>query len=142
MPEKTWTNPDESRLKEILAEKPALAVVGLSPNPNRVSNFVAKYMLDHGYAIIPVNPAANEVMGLKSYPDLASIPGRVDLVNVFRRSEFVPEIAGQAVRMGAKVLWLQEGVRDDHAARKAREAGLTVIQDLCIKKVHQRHLAG
>ena len=141
MREAFWQNPGEGILKEILAAKPVIAVVGLSPKSSRVSNSVAGYMQDHGFSIIPVNPATAEALGEKSYPDLDSIPEQVDIVNVFRRSEFVAEIADQAVQKGAKVLWLQEGVRDDAAAQKAQAAGLTVIQDLCIKKVHYRQLA-
>ena len=142
MLETLWKNPDEETLGKILEDQPSVAVVGLSPNSSRVSNSVSRYMQDHGYTIIPVNPATDEALGRESYPDLASIPEQVDIVNVFRRSEFVAEIADQAIQKGAKVLWLQEGVRDDNAAQKAKNAGLTVIQDLCIKKAHHRLMAG
>ncbi len=95
-------------------------------------------MRDQGYPIEPFNPSLPEVLGEKAYPDLASLPEPVAVVDVFRRSEFVPEIARQAVAAGARLLWLQEGVRHDQAAAWARERGLLVVQDRCLKKVHRR----
>ncbi len=130
--------PDDRRLKDILSQARTIAVVGLSPKPERDSHRVAAYLQKAGYRIIPVNPVAPEVLGEKSYPDLTSIPEPVDVVDVFRQSRFVPEIAEQAVKIGAKVLWLQEGVVHEEAALKARQAGLEVIQDACLMVQHRR----
>jgi predicted CoA-binding protein len=135
-------NPGDDRLKEILGEHRTVAVVGLSPKPDRMSNKVAVYLQKNGFRIIPVNPSQEEILGEKSYPDLTSIPEPVDLVDVFRKSEAVPQVAEQAMAKGAKVLWLQEVVRHDQAADQARKAGLEVIQDLCIKKQHYRLMRG
>jgi predicted CoA-binding protein len=115
-----------------------VAVVGLSTDPSKDSRTVAAYLKDKGYRIMPVNPSADEIMGEKSYPDLASIPEPVDVVDVFMRSERVPEIADQAIAIGAKVLWLQLGITNEEASRKARDAGLTVVQDRCIFVEHSR----
>ena len=131
-------NPHETELKELLSETRTIAVVGLSANESRDSHRVADYLKQNGYRIIPVNPAVETVLGEKSYPDLKSIPETVDVVDVFRRPEHVPEIAAQAVSIGARALWLQLGVRDDESAQRAKEAGLTVIQDACIKVEHSR----
>lgn len=125
-------------IPEILRTARTIAVVGLSSKPWRPSYGVAEYMQRAGYRIIPVNPNEREVLGEKSYPDLESVPERVDIVNVFRRSEFVPEIVEAAIRIGARVVWLQEGVRHDEAADRARQAGLEVVQDRCILKEHRR----
>jgi predicted CoA-binding protein len=99
---------------------------------------VASYLKQHGYHIIPVNPGAEEVLGEKSYPDLKSVPEPIDVVDVFRRPEFLLPIAEEAVAVGAKVLWMQEGIRNEEAAKKAEEGGLTVIQDACMLKEHSR----
>lgn len=99
---------------------------------------MASYLKEHGYKIIPVNPKATEILGEPSYPDLTSIPEPVDVVDIFRRSEEVPDIVDQAIKIGAKVVWMQEGVINEQAAAKAREAGVQVIMDLCIKKEHRR----
>ncbi|MGC8794726.1 MAG: CoA-binding protein [Bryobacteraceae bacterium] len=123
---------------ELLKHSRIIAVVGLSSKPWRPSYGVAKYMKKAGYRIIPVNPNEQEVLGEKAYPDLDSIPEPVDIVNVFRRSEFVPEIVEAAIRIGARAVWLQEGVRNDEAALRARQAGLEVVQDRCILKEHRR----
>lgn len=125
-------------IAEILKAARTIAVVGLSSKPWRPSYGVAEYMKRAGYRIIPVNPNEQEVLGEKSYLSLEAVPEPVDIVNVFRRSEFVPEIAEAAVRIGARALWLQEGVRHDEAAERARRAGLEVIQDRCILKEHRR----
>ncbi len=132
--------PDDERLKELLGQARTIAVVGLSPKPERDSHRVAAYLQRAGYRVIPVNPVAPEVLGEKSYPDLTSIPEPVDIVDVFRQSRFVPEIAGQAVKIGAKVLWLQEGIVHDEAALKSKQAGLEVIQDACLMVEHRRLL--
>jgi predicted CoA-binding protein len=128
----------EADLKGILTSVKTVAVVGLSTNPSRDSNRVAAYMKKNGYRIIPVNPAADEILGEKSYPDLLSINEPVDVVDVFRRPEFVPEIADQAIKIKAKVLWLQLGVSNEDAANQARQAGMTVVQDHCIMAEHSR----
>jgi len=133
-------NPAPEEIKRLLETARSVAVVGLSPKPERDSYQVAKYLLEHGYRVIPVNPVVEEVLGQKSYPDLESLPGPVDVVDVFRRSEFVPPIAEQAVALGAKALWLQLGVRHDQAAALARDKGLLVVQDLCIKVMHHKLL--
>ena len=123
---------------EILQSARTVAVVGLSGKRYRPSYGVAEYLKREGYRVIPVNPEETEVLGEKCYPDLDSVPGEIDVVDVFRRSEFVPEIVEAAIRKGAKVIWMQEGVIHEEAARRAREAGLTVIMDRCILKDHRR----
>jgi uncharacterized protein len=128
----------EADLKRILGETKTIAVVGLSANPARESHMVAAYLKARGYRIIPVNPVENEILGEKSYPNLESIPESVDVVDVFRRPEHVPEIANQAVKIGAKVLWMQVGVTNEDAARTAREGGLEVVQDRCMMAEHSR----
>ena len=138
--------PADGALKELLQNTRTIAVVGLSSKPQRDSHMVAAYMQRAGYRIIPVNPveakksAQSQILGQTCYPDLGSIPEPVDMVDVFRRSEFVPEVAEQAIAIGAKSLWLQLGVRHDGAAQKAQQAGLVVVQDLCLKIEHARLL--
>ncbi len=127
-----------NQLTEILQQCHTIAVVGLSGKRFRPSYGVAEYMQRAGYRIIPVNPLEPEVLGEKSYPDLDSIPDAVDIVDIFRRSEFVPEIVEAAIRKGAKVIWMQEGVIHEDAAQRAMEAGLTVVMDRCILKDHRR----
>lgn len=129
-----------SEIAELLKSSRTIAVVGLSSKPWRASHGVAEYMQRAGYRIIPVNPRESEVLGEKAYAALEDIPEPVDIVNVFRRSEFVPEIVAAAVRIGARAIWLQEGVVHHEAARQAREAGLIVVQDRCILKEHRRLL--
>ncbi|MDP6632693.1 MAG: CoA-binding protein [Dehalococcoidales bacterium] len=124
--------------EEILRNKRAIAVVGLSANPERPSNVVAGYLKEKGYRIIPVNPNEKEIMGETCYPDLGSIPELVEVVDVFRRSEDVLPIAQEAVRIGAKAVWMQEGVINEEAAGFAAKAGLKVVMDKCIKKEHQK----
>jgi uncharacterized protein len=123
---------------EILRMARTIAVVGLSHKRMRPSYSVSEYMQSAGYRIIPVNPAETEVLGEKAYPDLASIPEPVDVVNVFRRSEFVGPIVDAAIRIGAKAVWMQEGVIDEVAAEKAKAAGLAVVMDRCILKEHRK----
>jgi predicted CoA-binding protein len=126
------------RVAEILQQSRTIAVVGLSSKRFRPSYGVAEYMQRAGYRIIPVNPEESEVLGEKSYPDLDSVPEAIDIVDIFRRSEFVPEIVEAAIRKGAKAVWMQEGVIDEEAARRAAEAGLDVVMDRCILKEHRR----
>ena len=117
-----------------------IAVVGLSNSPFRPSHGVAAYMQSHGYRIIPVNPEVEVVLGEKSYGSLLEVPERVDIVNIFRRSEFVPEVVDQALQIKAPTIWMQEGVLHDAAAAKARRAGVVVVMDSCILKEHRARL--
>lgn len=127
-----------NRIDDILRSNHTIAVVGLSHKRFRPSYGVSEYMQKAGYRIIPVNPLETEVLGEKCYPDLDSIPEGVDIVDIFRRSEFVPEIVEAAIRKGAKVIWMQEGVVHEEAARRATDAGLAVVMDRCILKDHRR----
>jgi predicted CoA-binding protein len=130
----------EDEIGKLLRHVKTIAVVGLSSSPLRPSHGVSAYMQLKGYRIIPVNPTIAGVLGEKSYPgllDLAGLPEKVDLVNVFRRSEFVPEIVDQAIQLGIPALWFQEGVIHDEAAERARAAGITVVMDRCILKEHR-----
>lgn len=126
------------RISEILQSARTIAVVGVSSKRFRPSYGVTEYMQRAGYRIIPVNPQETEVLGEKSYPDLDSVPEPVDIVDIFRRSEFVPEIVEAAIRKGAKAIWMQEGVVHEEAARRAEAAGLAVVMDHCILKEHRR----
>ncbi len=123
---------------KILERYKTLAVVGLSSKPMRPSYGVASYMKTHGYRIIPVNPHEKSVLGEKTYPSLKDLPNPVDVVVIFRRPQFVPEVVEAAILKGAKVIWMQEGVIHEEAARRARKAGLEVIQDRCILKEHAK----
>jgi predicted CoA-binding protein len=129
-------------MTELLRTARTIAVVGLSSKKWRASHGVSEYMQSQGYRIIPVNPEETEVFGERAYPDLESVPDKVDIVNVFRRSEFVPAIVESAIRIGARAVWLQEGVYHAAAAARASEAGLTVIMDRCILKEHRKLIAG
>jgi predicted CoA-binding protein len=133
---------DVAGLRRVLLGNRVIAVVGLSPSWNRPSYFAAKYMLEHGYTIVPVNPAATEILGRKCYPDLASVPVKVDLVDVFRKPEDALPIAEEAIRIGAKCLWLQLGVINREAAEKASAAGLDVVMDRCVKIEYARLFGG
>ena len=133
---------DSIQLRRILRECKTIAVVGLSANEMRPSFFAAKYMQDHGYRIIPVNPNYDEILGEKSYPDLLSIPEPVDIVDVFQRPERVMPYAEQAVEIKAKVLWLQLGVINEEAAQFASGAGLEVVMDKCVKIEYARLFGG
>lgn len=127
---------NDAALHRILTETRTIAVVGLSDDPSRASYSVSRYMQAHGYRIIPVNPKCSEVLGEKCYPDLQSIPGSVDLVNVFRRPARCAEVAEEAVSIGAKALWLQLGIINEKARQIAEEGGLAVVMDRCIKIDH------
>ena len=127
-----------TRISEILHTARTIAVVGLSGKRYRPSYGVAEYLKKSGYRIIPVNPNETEVLGEKCYPDLDSVPEPVDIVDIFRRSEFVPEIVEAAIRKGARAVWMQEGVVHEEAARRAESAGLAVVMDRCILKDHRR----
>lgn len=132
------TQATTEEIKKLLKEAKTIAVVGLSEKPDRPSYGVAAYLQGQGYRIIPVNPAAAEILGEKSYACLKDIPEPIDIVDVFRKSDAVPEIAAEAVAVKAKALWLQEGVVHNEAAERARAAGLTVIQNKCILKEHRK----
>lgn len=125
---------------QLLRKAKKIAVVGLSSHRLRPSYGVSQYMQSAGYRIIPVNPAESEVLGEKAYATLDEIPEPVDIVNIFRRSEFVPDIVDAAIRIGAKCVWMQEGVIHQQAAAKARAAGLEVVMDSCILKEHRKML--
>jgi predicted CoA-binding protein len=133
---------DISGLRRVLHGNRVIAVVGLSPNWNRPSYFAAKYMLEHGYTVVPVNPGATEILGQKCYSDLAAIPFRVDMVDVFRKAADVMPIADEAIRIGAGCLWLQLGVINQEAADKASGAGLDVVMDRCVKIEYARLFGG
>ena len=124
--------------QKILNSSRVVAIVGLSPKPDRPSFTVASYLKEQGYKIIPVNPREKEILGEPCYPDLASIPEPVDVVDIFRRSEEVPAIVEEAIKIGAKAIWMQEGVINEEAAARAREAGFLVVMDKCMFKEHQR----
>ncbi len=124
---------DVAGLRRVLRLNRRIAVVGLSASWNRPSYFAAKYMLERGYDIVPVNPGAEEILGRKCYPDLASVPGPIDMVDVFRKPADALPIAAEAVRLGARCLWLQLGVINEEAAALADAAGLDVVMDRCVK---------
>ena len=130
----------DAELRDVLARARTVAVVGLSDKPDRDSNEVARYLQSQGYRVVPVNPLLTEVLGEKSYPSLLAIPPevKVDIVDVFRRSDQVPPIVDEAIARGDKVVWMQLGVEHAAAAAKARSAGLTVVENLCIMVQHRR----
>ncbi|MCZ6503530.1 MAG: CoA-binding protein [Gammaproteobacteria bacterium] len=133
---------DNTTIRRILDESKTVAMVGLSGNWYRPSYFAAKYLLDHGYQVIPVNPNYDEVLGQKCYPDLAAVPHKVDIVDLFQRSEDVPKFIQPAIDIGARVLWLQLGIVNEDAASKARDAGLEVVMDRCMKIEYARLFGG
>jgi len=126
-------------IKKILDECRTITVVGLSSNPSRPSNSVAGYMKRQGYKVIPVNPRETEVFGEKSYASLADVPGKLELVDVFRKSDEAGAVVDEAIKLGAKAVWLQEGVIDEAAAQRAHDAGLLVVMDRCWLKDHMRY---
>ncbi|HIG43487.1 MAG: CoA-binding protein [bacterium] len=133
---------DNTTIRRILDECRTIAMVGLSGNWYRPSYFAAKYLLAHGYQVIPVNPGYEEILGQKCYPDLASIPQKVDVVDLFQRSDRIPGFVQPSIDIGARVLWLQLGVVNDAAAEQARAAGLEVVQDRCMKIEYARLYGG
>lgn len=133
---------DIQSLRRILTENKRVAIVGLSDDWSRPSNFVGKYLLEHGFEVIPVNPKYEEILGQKCYPDLKSIPTAVDIVDLFQRSERVPPFVDDAIAIGAKVVWMQLGIVHEEAAQKARDAGLEVVMDRCIKIEYARLFGG
>ncbi|MGE3774698.1 MAG: CoA-binding protein [Gammaproteobacteria bacterium] len=133
---------DIPTLRRILAENHTVAVVGLSASWHRPSNFAAKYMQEHGYRIIPVNPMVEEVLGERCYKRLTDIPEKVDVVDCFRAASEIPAIVEDAIAIGAKVLWMQLGIIDNESARRVRDAGLEVVMDRCVKIEHARLFGG
>jgi len=133
---------DIQTLRRILSENRTIAVVGLSAKWHRPSFFAAKYLQDHGYRIIPVNPNYDEILGEKSYPDLRSVPEPVDVVDLFQRAERVPPYVDDAVAVGARVVWMQIGIINEQAAARARGAGLDVVMNRCMKIEHARLFGG
>ena len=129
-------------IAEILRKCKTIAVVGLSSNPRRPSYEVTEYMQRAGYRIIPVNPNETEVLGEKSHERLEDVPEKVDLVNIFRRTEEVPAVVASAIRVGARVVWMQLGIASEQAASKAAEAGLAVVEDACILMEHRKRVTG
>lgn len=131
-------SPDADRIRQMLEEAMVIAVVGLSSNPARASFGVARYLQSQGYRIVPVNPGEREVLGERAYPDLRSIPFDVDIVDLFRRSEFVRAHVDEAIAKGAKLIWMQPGVHDQAAAERARNAGIMVVMNRCLAVEHRR----
>ena len=130
------SNPDSDDIRLLLERSKVIAVVGLSSNPERDSHRVASYLIEHGYAVVPVNPRESEILGQKCYPDLASIPGDVDIVDIFRKVEFIPAIVDASIEKGARAVWMQLGLAHNESAEKARKAGLEVVMSRCIKIEH------
>jgi len=126
-----FSNPPDEVIREILAQPRRIAVVGCSPDPARDSNHVARLLIDRGHEVVPVNPAHERVLGRTCYPDLRSIPGGVEMVDVFRRSEAVAAIVDDAIATGVRIVWTQLGVGDEQAAARAQAAGLTVVMNRC-----------
>lgn len=137
----SYIEPSSEEVRKLLSQVRSIAVVGLSDKPERDSYRVAHYMQRQGYQIYPVNPMLEKVLDERAYRDLSALPEQVDLVNIFRRSEEVPQIVEQAIAHGAKALWLQLGVVHEEAATKAQEAGLMVVMDHCIKVVHTQYFS-
>src|SRR5450631_4085062 len=131
---------EAERITELLKSAETIAVVGLSDSPRRTSYSVSQYMQSQGYRIIPVNPAIAESLGEKAYASLLDVPKKIDIVNIFRRSEFVPEFVEEAIRLKLPAIWMQEGVIHEVAAEKARQAGIFVVMDRCILREHARRL--
>jgi predicted CoA-binding protein len=130
----------DAEILELLKTAKTIAVVGLSDKPWRASFGVSEYLQSRGYRIIPVNPNVSEVLGVGAYPRLEDVPEKIDIVDVFRRSEFAGAIVDSAIRLGVRCVWMQEGVRDEQAAERASEAGIGVVMDRCILKDHHRLL--
>jgi len=130
---------EDKEIKEILENNRVVAVVGLSPKPDRASHQVAQYLQEHGYRIVPVRPKADEILGEKAFASLRDIPFPVEVVDIFRKEDAIPGIVDDAIAIGAKVVWMQLGLAEKQSAQKAREAGLKVVMDKCMKIEHSRH---
>jgi len=135
------THYQDEDIKELLRSARTIAVVGLSPNEDRASNMVGRYLQDIGYRVIPVNPGQDQIFGYPCYPDIAAVPETIDIVNIFRPSEAVPPIVEQAIEIGAGAVWMQQGIVHEQAAQQSLEAGLACIMDRCIKVEYARLLA-
>jgi predicted CoA-binding protein len=129
-------------IEEILRNSKTIAIVGLSSDRERPSYEVGKYLKENGYRIIPVNPTEKKVLGRKSYPDLKSVPVKIDVVDIFRRPEHIPPIVREAIEIGAKAVWMQEGIKNPEAAAEARKAGLKVVMNKCMLKEHVKLFDG
>ena len=129
----------DTDIRDILSMK-TIAVVGMSKDPSKPSYFVSMYMMDHGYHVIPVNPTASEILGLKSYGSLLDVPDKIDIVDIFRRAEDIPPIVDAAIKIGAMVVWMQEGIYNEEAAKNARKNGIRVVWNRCVMKEHRRLL--
>jgi predicted CoA-binding protein len=138
MSSQEYQNPRDDQIKEMLQKYKKIAVVGLSSDQTRPSNAVAKYLQKKGFRIIPVNPNETEILGEKAYPNLSAIPEKVEIVDIFRRPDQVPSIVDEAIKTGAKVIWMQEGVINHPAALKASQSGITVVMDKCLLKECRR----
>lgn len=130
------TNPSDAELKQLMADASTIAIVGASSNPERSSYGIMRKLQSVGYHVIPVNPRETEVLGERAYASLSEIPVHIDIVDVFRRSEDTPQIADEAVKIGAKALWLQSGIENEDAAARAKAGGLTVVMDSCLGTMH------
>jgi predicted CoA-binding protein len=130
----SFVNPEPEALRALLQSVQTIAVVGFSPKPGRPSHSIAQRMQQWGYRIIPVRPGISEGLGEKAYPNLAAVPGRIDLVNVFRASEYIPQVVDECLRLGLKSIWMQENIWNEAAAERARAAGMTVVMDRCIMR--------
>jgi uncharacterized protein len=128
----------DKEMQEILLSSKTVASVGLSSNQEKESYWIVPYLKEQGYRIIPVNPTATEILGEKVYPNLSAIPDKVDVVQVFRKSEDVPPVVDEAIKIGAKVVWMQEGISHEEAAQQARAAGLQVVMNACMRATHRR----
>lgn len=131
---------DDNELRQILKSIRRVASVGVSSSEEKPSYWIFNYLKEHGYQMIPVNPTASEILGLKTYPDLASIPQKIDVVQVFRKAEDVPPVVEGAIAAGAKIVWMQKGIINEEAAKKAEAAGLRVVMNRCMMETHQRLL--
>ena len=129
---------NDQMMKDILLSTKTIASVGLSSNPDKESYGIGQYLKSQGYRIIPINPTADEILGERSYPDLESVPEKIDVVQVFRKPEDVPPVVESAIQAGARVVWMQEGIVNEEAAQRAREAGLQVVMDACMRATHRR----
>ena len=130
------SNPPDEELRQILSNASTIAVVGASSKPDRSSHGIMQRLQYVGYRVVPVNPHETEVLGERAYPSLKDVPIKIDIVDVFRRPEFTPAIADDAVAVGAQVLWLQSGIENEDAARRAKAGGLKVVMDACLATVH------
>lgn len=132
------SNDHDQKMRDILTSAKTIASVGVSSNEEKESYWVVSYLKEQGYKIIPVNPTAAEILGEKVYPSLSAIPDKVDVVQVFRKPEDVPAVAEEAIKIGAKVVWMQEGIVNQAAAQMAEDAGLQVVMDACMRATHKR----